>query len=81
MNTLIATAFCLCIATTANGFLFSKIKTVDRLDVEKYTGRWYEVCLLEILPFFTVVCNVSEILSSSYERPSITPFSVRYLYT
>jgi len=43
MNTLIATALCLCIATTANGFLFSKIKTVDRLDVEKYTGRWYEM--------------------------------------
>jgi len=26
----------------ANAFLFPKVKTVDTLDLNKYTGRWYE---------------------------------------
>jgi len=27
----------------ANAFFFPKVKTVDALDLNKYTGRWYEV--------------------------------------
>ena len=34
-----------CLLGLTNGFLFPKIKTVEKLDIDKYTGRWYEVWL------------------------------------
>ena len=36
-------ALCMVLLGTCQGFLFPKIKTVDELEVDKYTGRWYEV--------------------------------------
>ncbi|XP_066922500.1 uncharacterized protein [Clytia hemisphaerica] len=36
-------ALCIVLFGTCQGFLFPKIKTVDQLDVAKYTGRWYEM--------------------------------------
>ncbi|XP_057305173.1 outer membrane lipoprotein Blc-like [Hydractinia symbiolongicarpus] len=35
--------FCVVFLYGANGFLFPKVKTVDKLDLNKYLGRWYEV--------------------------------------
>lgn len=43
MNALITTVLCLCVATTANGWLFTSVKTVDQLDITKYTGQWFEM--------------------------------------
>jgi len=38
--------------TATQGFLFPKIKTVDELDVNKYLGRWYEVCITYYISYF-----------------------------
>lgn len=61
-----------------DGFFFPKIKTVEQLDINKYTGRWYEVRLY--IGIFRLQMRAPSVKSQERFQTTMYCFVSTYLY-